>query len=396
MSYLLAIIIFLIPSNLFLKIGESSAYTNGLFIDYLIPKFYISDIFILLLLGWWIIKKTNIKNKKFGLTLAIISTLLIRQFFTTNQPAAVWFFFKLTEISIFYLFLSRNKELLKNKIVTLSVTATIIFQSLLAVYQYHFQHSLLGYPLLGEPSIPQAIGLATNVVNGVEKIAPYGTTAHPNILGGILCILMLFLIKSFAEKKPTIQSFKVIAILLGMYALLITGSMSAIISFLLSIAAIAFSKKINPKIALFVATILFIAIPFGIHIAAHQYPQSTSLSRRQELQQKSFDMFLAHPLTGVGLNQFTTQTINFNQSRELVRFVQPVHHIGLLWLAETGLLGAVILILLLKKTDLKKYAMALLILTPIAALDHYLLTQQTGLLLAAFTLVFFNKIFSTR
>ncbi len=396
MSYLLAIIIFLLPSNLFLKINESTAYINGLFIDYLIPKFYVSDIFILLLLGWWVVTKITLKNIKITSLLIFVFLLLIRQFFTINQSAAIWYFFKLIEISGLCLFLLHHKELLKKDVVISLITATVIFQSLLAIYQFHSQDSLVGYPLLGEPYIPQAVGLATNVVNGVEKIAPYGTTAHPNILGGILSVFMLVLIESFMKNKQrVVQSFKVVAIILGMYALLLTGSISAMLSFLLGIVVLFFNKKIDSVKVLLFAMVLFITIPFGIHIAANQLPHSTSLSRRQELQQKSVGIFLSNPLLGVGLNQFTTQTVNFNQSRELVRFVQPVHHIGLLWLAETGLLGITLLILLLKNIDLKKYAIPLLILTPIAALDHYLLTQQSGLLLFIFTLHFMSHILHT-
>jgi hypothetical protein len=92
-------------------------------------------------------------------------------------------------------------------------------------------------------------------------------------------------------------------------------------------------------------------------------------------------MLDSQPLVGVGLNQFTSRVEQYTQIREVVRFVQPVHHLGLLWLAETGLLGLMFLLWVLLEIKNKKLILPILILLPIAVLDHYLLTQNQGLLL---------------
>ncbi len=103
-------------------------------------------------------------------------------------------------------------------------------------------------------------------------------------------------------------------------------------------------------------------------------------------------MILHQPLLGVGLNNFTAEVEKYNRSDEVVRFVQPAHHVGVLWFADTGILGlCIVAFLALKKIQLRKYVTPLCILFPILTLDHYLLTQQTGLLLTLFSLFFLGS-----
>lgn len=97
---------------------------------------------------------------------------------------------------------------------------------------------------------------------------------------------------------------------------------------------------------------------------------------------------------GFGLGTVTTQIEKFSTSREVVRFIQPPHHLGLLWLTETGFFG--LIFLLVGMTYLKKkqpnifsaVLLTLLWLIPIISLDHYLLTIESGKLLLALVLGF--------
>ena len=116
-----------------------------------------------------------------------------------------------------------------------------------------------------------------------------------------------------------------------------------------------------------------------------EYP---SLTRRVYLTKAALAMSAEHPLFGVGLQGFTTQVERYAPTKEVVRFVQPVHNTILLVLTETGLLGilAVLTALTLATPNTRKnllYAAALT--NPILFLDHYVYTLQTGQL----TLLFF-------
>jgi hypothetical protein len=93
-------------------------------------------------------------------------------------------------------------------------------------------------------------------------------------------------------------------------------------------------------------------------------------------------------LTGVGVNQFTAYLETVNPSKELVRFVQPAHHLGWLWLSETGLLGVMLVGLIIylvchkNPNQLNSVLTWLIVATPIIIWDHYLLTHPTGLWLS--------------
>ena len=110
-----------------------------------------------------------------------------------------------------------------------------------------------------------------------------------------------------------------------------------------------------------------------------------SINRRNYLNEAAFEIFKNKQLWGTGINNFTVFLEDFSQSRELIRFVQPVHNLALLILSEGGLLLAALLYLIRDQHKTVNFWQKTLILLAIASLDHYLLTQVAGLnLLAVF------------
>jgi O-antigen ligase len=102
-------------------------------------------------------------------------------------------------------------------------------------------------------------------------------------------------------------------------------------------------------------------------------------------------MIVTSPLFGTGFGGFV-QHLDSTREREIVRFVQPVHHVGLLWLVETGIIWNVavcgVLFFLFRKHRrraaeyMQRGGAILLILSPLLALDHYLLTNPGASLIA--------------
>lgn len=99
-------------------------------------------------------------------------------------------------------------------------------------------------------------------------------------------------------------------------------------------------------------------------------------------------MWQDHPLFGVGLNQFSARLPEYGVVNAYTSFLQPVHNIYLLWLAETGLIGTGLLILIYanqKKNPLHpsntSISIPLIMVLTIGLFDHYPLTLQTGQLL---------------
>jgi len=394
----IVLIIFLIPSNLFLKLNYSGAYVNGLLVDYLIPKIYLNDIFIFTLLVLWLIEVVLVKKNKLKTTIfkpyfssILISLIIIRQIFAPYPLSAAWYLLKLIEVGLLGWFLAIHKKLLRKPIISYAIIAASWFQSLLAIFQFFTQKSLLSYKFLGEPQLSNSIGLAKDVWWNTGRVLPYSTTAHPNILGGILAIFSLILISWFSKaQNKWIQKLTIFTILLAIFAIILTQSISAGLTLIIGSIFIT-AKKLNQKLLVIGGIILFIITPIFIHFSSQELTQNDSLIRRSYLQTAAINMFVNNPILGVGLNQFTSRVEEYSNTQEIVRFVQPVHHVGLLWLAETGLLGLGILAWIIVKNKLKKIIIPLLILLPLATLDHYLLTQQAGLLLMTLTIVWFQQ-----
>jgi O-antigen ligase len=402
-QFLFGLIIFLIPSNLFFKFIESSAYVNGLLIDYLIPKLYLSDLVIFTLFGWWLFdnKKIVFKNlkkvlKKITLWInknKIISFLLLalilRQFNTHSPIAAYWYLLKIIEFGFLTFILMNKKKLISSTLIISSTIFTLFFQSILTILQFINQSSIFGYMFLGESDLNRQIGLAKQTINGIEKILPYGTTAHPNILGGIISLYLILLIGTLInpqlkKKKYHLQPFIVGPIIISLIALGLTFSLSAWTTFIIGIVLIF--KKINTKKLLLLSLSLIILTPILLQLGSLS-SDKPSIKRRAYLNHAGINMLKSNPIWGVGLNNFTTQVEKYSPAREVVRFTQPSHHSLILILSEIGLLGLATTILLVQKNkklikkNIKWGSILLLIITPIIVLDHYFFTNQSGLLL---------------
>jgi hypothetical protein len=219
----------------------------------------------------------------------------------------------------------------------------------LALGQWFNQGSLLGYWFLGEQPFDAAtLGIdKITWFDGSLKIPPLGTTPHPNVLAGFLVVSLSCL------QGRILQVF-------GAVPLFLTFSLSGWLAFLLRnkwtlIAGVA-------ALIIFGKNLSFLA------------PES-SFSRRSQLTKIAWQMFQDHPLTGVGLNNFTVVMDQYGYVPATTRFLQPVHNIYLLILSETGLIGA------LGFTYLAFKLRPPWILLFLGLFDHYLLTLQTGLLL---------------
>jgi len=403
--FLISLVIFLIPSNLFLKLWENNAYVNGLLVDYLIPKLYLSDIFIISLLTIWIVaekKLYDFKTLRLSTASFLVFLFIARQFFTINNIASLYYLAKIFEFSLFFIFLKNHKKLLATSHYALATS--LVFQSLLAIYQFVFQKSLFGFWFFGETNLNNYAGIAKGVFNGVEKILPYGTTAHPNILAGFLAVGIMAL-PLLTRRGIRGRGF---VLILASIALLLTQSWSAWLVLLLYLTS-AFANARHPLSCVLrrmperprrggwgvrLIVTLFVLSPILIYFFAQRFPQHTSLTRRDYLNQISIKMFFHHPILGVGLNNFTARVEDYGFLKETNRFIQPVHNGLLLILSETGILGIIIFLIASRKFSILNSQF--LVILPLFFLDHYLLTSQTGLLLLLFFTVLSNSVGSTK
>ncbi|MFC1653606.1 O-antigen ligase family protein [Patescibacteria group bacterium] len=413
-------LVFLIPTNLAYHWITQEAYVNGILIDYLIPKLYLSDIPIIFLLLIWILKSRQIWQKKkvnldynsllnpYSFLLILSYFIFVRGLFSQSPLAAIWYWIKIFEYSLFYLWFKdhfwKGSSLNFRRISRLLLPPLIIsllFQSTLGIYQFMFQKSFAGFWFFGETTLSSSPHIAKANLPFLLPhlgrslfITPYGTTPHSNVFAGFLSFgtILLYTLSRGNGKSGIYQKYILyITYILSAIALAISLSGSAWISLLVAFSLIGLlktsSKHQHWVLTFFalslVATFLFIQTPNNPIIDDY------SQSRRLDLNQIATKIIQHKPIVGVGLNNFTSQMKNYGNVSSTTQFLQPPHNIFLLILSEVGALGLYLLYLLVQKIKRSK---SRLLLIPIIALllvgllDHYPITLQTGQLLTILSL----------
>jgi hypothetical protein len=421
MHFLLGLLIITLPLNLFYKLSIANSFVKGLQVDYLIHKLYLPDLLLITILITWLgtilwKNKSQLKisalvnqiksltsNQNFLSVLLLITALVIRQAMSERPTVAFFFLFNLGLVGLFALFLSKFQLLLKSKFVTLAVATGFLLQFALGLYQFTAQQPLLPYQYLGEPSFAPYYRLSRNIFAGQEKILAYGSTAHPNILASTIVIFFLILASRLNpfEKTRLIRKNQVllgIFFIITLVTLYITQARSAVFTLILG-CLFLWGKQINfnlsaktQKIGLL---LILVMVPVLLAVMSQTHTYQPSIARRHLLNSAAAKMILDQPFLGQGLNHFTVYLEEFSSSPEAVRFLQPAHHVGLLFIAETGLLGLLTLYFLwrmINKKTQQNLITTLLILSPVLATDHFFYSLQSGrLLLVFFVLVFMVK-----
>lgn len=427
-SFLVGLLIFLIPSNLFLAFPSGTEYVGGLRVDYLIPKLYLSDCVMLTILASFLLWKRRTvrsaikkhllvigRDRSIAVALLIIFLFIIRQLYATEPVISMVTMARLGLSITLMLVLMQLTTLVKKSHLVLALTLTISFQSVIALYQWLTQSSVYSYLLLGEPSLQFPLGLAKTVWQGREMILPYGTTAHPNLLGGFLAVAVVAVaLLTWSLKAKVLQRWVIVAVAVtGVCTLLLTHSISAGVALAVGLSlllynyysrknhALSYVKASNFLILLMILSLLSL---MTLTVASNFLPKNDSIIRRTRLDFAAIELFLRHPIRGTGLTNFT---IGLDQSlsreKEIVPFLQPAHNVFLLSLAEVGLLGIAALFSLrhlLRATKLSdrrlgwfssRLPAVLIMLLPLAILDHYLISLQSGVLVLVVTPFLFQE-----
>jgi len=380
---LIATAIFLAPLNLFLKWGELNAYVGGIFTDYLVQKLWLSEIPLLIALLLWLPKKIIQEKskiisflKKNKILLFLLSLLIIRQFFTPLPIVSFWYLATIIELSLLIWLLRTNQSIINHPLLRQVILLALLLQAGIASLQFFRQKALFDYAVLGETQLTGAINIANTNFKFGKVILPYGTTAHPNILAGFTVIFSLSWLQLQANFKKQFGWLELLIVSLSSWVLFLTQSLTAIFAF--SLFAILQSFPKFQRFGHYLASNLLLLLPLFIFLIPSQW-QTESLFRRNFLNVQTLAVIAEQPITGVGLNMFTT-TLKppITNSNELIRFIQPTHNVPLLLIAETGLLGLWLIGLLSKKYLLDIEPAWLVLLAVLFSLDHYLITQWVG------------------
>lgn len=403
-------LILVLPVQLGVHFWPQFSFINGIRIDYLSPTLYLSDIFIVLLLPFFLadLFKNKIKmkiQKQYLLSIAVFLGAVFLTFFIAKSPLAHLFILvKILEFIFLGIYTATNfkKNDIPYFIDALSIGA--LFSSILAFWQFFIQRSVGGiWYFVGERFFTKfSPGIALADINNTEILRPYAAFAHPNILAFFLLAVIIFISMRLFWEKGLEKVFLIFVAILSVLTLLITLSRVAISCFILFLAYyfyILIKKKQKPYLPIL---FLFGISLYFLYFSARFFNLSFLLRDylfRQDLFLLAYSVFIKNPYLGVGLGNFYTYE-GLYQKTISPTLLQPVHNVYVMLIVEIGILAFVLvvqfilntmkrLILRVRKTkkEIRDFYISVLFyflcLVFVGFFDHFLITLQQGELLLA-------------
>lgn len=251
---------------------------------------------------------------------------------------------------------------------TMPLGLVILVQGGVAIGQFALQ-SDLGLTGLGEFALDPAVsGISVLWARGQRWLRAYGLTAHPNVLGATLAVLLLVLLQPVYQARGWRRAGLTLVGSVGMLGLLCSFSRASWLAFIcgaivwaLPIAKDLWTRRRAPPsipphggeeggeglrlsdvpfqfliLALVAAIfILFFRDLISSRFVALDTPiEAHSLDERRRDSDLALDLITAHPLRGVGAGNYLAAV------RAVEPDSRPVHNVPLLVAAELGLPGA--------------------------------------------------------
>ncbi|HVZ59090.1 MAG TPA: hypothetical protein VG935_05045, partial [Patescibacteria group bacterium] len=231
---ILFLFLLFLPSQLGRHFWPSFAFINGLRIDYLSPTLYFTDILFCLLLLEML--PNILRAMKQPLSWVVVAVLGLFSYLslTSQLPLnSLWGVVRLLQVVLLIWFFSFAMKRQSNRLtLALAIAISLIYSSLLAIWQFINQSSVGGlWYYLGERSFTSLTpGIADASLRGTVVLRPYATFPHPNVLAGF-CIIMVTYLLLLAPSSALRwwQGLKGVALGLGMVALVVSLSRGAIV-----------------------------------------------------------------------------------------------------------------------------------------------------------------------
>lgn len=351
------------------------------------------------------------------LALALFSFVSV--FFAPDKFLALYrYFIILSGISLFFIVRAgvrpRNYQdpLLDKIYLFYSFLASVFLQASLGIYQFLSQSAFACKYLGLAAHDPAALGTAVVETASGRWLRAYGGLDHPNILGGVLAISLIFTAYLLAKKKMLNSRQQVwssislfVFYFIALYALFFTFSRSAWLALIFGYLVLLIVFIINKDkwiLGRFLALIVFSIFLIGMVSLPFHDLVSTRINADTRLEQKSINERLAyfseakdllqnHILTGVGVGNYTQALSLKDGNKKAVWDYQPVHNSFLLILVENGLLALlsflVFLFFLIKNSQKEMYVFPILgAIFILMMFDHWLVSLPFGILFFSFLL----------
>ncbi len=375
---LLYVLIFLLPTQLGKHFFLPISIINGVRIDYLAPTVYLTDIFIAFLFFIFLKNfKTSFNRRLFILLILII----LNAVFALSPWIAVYKILKYSEIVLLFIIISQSKFSSRNLLRTFA--SSVFIQIFISTAHVVYGKSLQGiFYYLGERYFTLSTpGIAKVALQGKEILRAYGTFSHPNSLAGFYLLFYTYILfeKRF-QKFIRLKYF-----ILALASILVFLSFSKIAIFIFFCINLIYLFKNTTCKFCSAARIIALIVLSVIFMSAQG--DSQSVQKRISLIQDSLTIITNHPFFGVGAGNYIIAQSKFPIEYSYY-FLQPVHNIFLLLLAEAGiplfilimyLMYKFIQIIIQKHSEITVPLLLVIIVT--GFFDHYWLTLQQNMLL---------------
>lgn len=363
----------LIPIQLGKHFWLEWSYVMGLRIDYLSPILYLTDVLFagLVLVRVVVGRKVDIRRWWWWIVLMAAGILT-----ASSKWLVVYGMIRIWQVAWLVGYIKKNKKITKGFLSYL-IPWWISLQSLLGLAQVIKGGSIQGiFYWLGERRFSYStIGTALVSVDGGGLVRAYGTFSHPNSLAGFLLVIMAL----WYEMRSRIRNIWWWAIWwLGVMGILITASRLIWFLFLVWMVVVFVRKQKDRMGMVVVFGCLVLALLSGYYINQHYLTERwlggwdrESLSKRIDLNKSALAMVRDNPILGVGMGNFLVELPQYQDKI----FLQPVHNVFLLWIAQTGILGIILTIWGLSKYGIKKIRIGVILIIIFSGMvDHYWLT----------------------
>ncbi len=375
---LIYFLLFLLPTQLGKHFFLGFSYINGLRVDYLAPAIYLTDILVVGLVLLYRKEIVEVIKKHSKIIALLFGFFIVNTFFSKEPVLSLYYGLRIFELFAVFIIFSKTRLSKQNIFRTLLLGGLMTL--FLSLYQLSSTHSFQGiFYFLGERNINLSTpGVATIGFYGRELLRPYATFSHPNSLAGFY--LLLYSLVLFSKLSKNIL-FYILHFTFAMLVFLSFSKIAIITLFFITMLYAIFER--HGCLPCRVASIFIFLSVSLIFLQGSGDPES--LSKRLVLNSDAITIIKSNLLWGVGMGQYVISQAKIPSNYPYF-FMQPVHNIFFLLLAEAGILLSGIVFYLMSRFAWinranKTFMACLLIVIFTGLFDHYWLTLQQNMLL---------------
>lgn len=238
-----------------------------------------------------------------------------------------------------------------------ALVIVLLVHGVVATGQFLLQRDL-GLIVLGElPLNPLFEGVTVLDARGQPWLRAYGLTAHPNLLGAMVAVLLLFLLPYLSSARGMRRPLYLVATMAGLLALFFSFSRAAWLGFAVGLTAwfLLYRRPLHHgnwslrRAARYVLPLLILAfllftyqdLVLSRFIDLDRPLEARSIQQRLADAERALRLFTRDPLLGAGLGYFVDAASAYGAD------ASRVHNVPLLVAAEMGAVGLLAVLVLL-------------------------------------------------